>query len=1627
MNRKSNKKVYILIFIICIIAFSFMFNIFNGKADNSDDRIYFISADTGDSMIIETKDNNGNTRCGLVDTLNPSEVLEDTDSSDSCNLETVSMSDNGTKVKKYAKKIGCNTFDFVILTHNHYDHIGGVAELKDMFDSNTIVFLKEDPISYNSNNQLDDYEELGSCGTYKNHEYYEIALQTFNDKNAKICDLTKANQLNSSDCNLSSLHNTIISTVSYNKNDDFKNSGNGYDTNVRENLSFGFGSFNINLYNLYTLSYHRENYNSIVTLITHNNGSKALLTGDIETSLGDIENDGSDGPSLISLGKSNLILKPTGTCSKCTSLGIENQIADVIGKVDVLKGAHHGNNSSNSFYALNIYQPKYYVIEGEYGVDSNGSYPEHSSSNVAIMYLKHKYGTESYFSKQSTGAVVAQFNNDDNNKISIRDYNSNGSDTTNILASFGTYYNPNLSWGKINNLTASDKKWAYYYQGQPTINDWHQTNSLWYHFDEYGIMNTGWFTDSNSNKYYLFDNNYGTCQGHDCVLGEMLVGWQNINDAWYYFENNGPAKTGWFIDSNSHKYYLYDGVYGTCSEHDCSIGEMLLGWQKINGTWYYFDSNGNIHTGWLTYNNNKYYLDADGKMVTGLITIDHKTYYFRPDKTSGSEGSMVTDTCLTIDNSYYCFNADGVGTLTPTVTIPTASTCLDVTYNGSNQVLASAGTGYTLLNNSGTNVGNYTVTAKLNSGYAWNDGTITNKTFTCTIRKGAKEAPQVSSTKVNYDGKPHSISLTNETGNSPVYSTDGITYSTTNPTRINAGVTTVYVKYLGDDNYNDSAVSTGTITINKDKAPIYHSNPDATFIYGEEGTTFRVSTNIDGTFIFSTEGDNFEIITGPVNVSASQGVDVIIRAIKEGTSTLRVQFIPSDTDNYDSSVMNQDITVHSKPVSEPTSNYCVSYIAYDGSEHTLTKDPGEGYTFINNKGTNAGTYTVTAHLKDGYTWYGNSKEDITFDCTIYKVDGEDFTVTNYSGTYDKKPHGLTVTPVTTGTIKYKYGDSDWQTEPFTFTDAGYYSVYVKAFGDQNHKDSDLKTGTISIGYAASNVEFNMIYTSNITQYSTKDFATGTADLPGTYTFSIDDEIIDNYPTSIHANANETVTFYARGVQVGETSLHMTFTPDDTNYQSAAKNFGIVVWPADENVDIPTSSSSCLNNVVYNETSQVLTTSNTVAYEFINNTGINAGNYNVTVRLKNNYKWSDNTKDDKTITCSIKKADLLVPTIKGYTGTYDGKAHTITVPDIPGATIKYSLDNENFTTFVHSRTDVGTTKVYVKYIGDNNHNDSSVYAANITINKANSVISSANLADNIYKGDTLNIGPISANVSGIFTISTANASVLNVPVLAKNVNANEEITTTITGSSVGNTSYTITFTPSSSNYNQSSVTTNVTVNEKPKTSVVIPNSTTHCKTNLKYTGSPLTITNNPLTGYTFTNNVQTNAGTYTVTAKLQDGYIWSDNTLTDKTFSCTILKADSYVNFNESHLVVNNGYVKPRTSADIVYFDLKSMIDTNGVITTNKNDDELVATCDKFTITFDDIVKEYLVIITGDVTKSGNVGNGDVNLLFRYLRNKESLNECQLKAADTTSDNEIHINDVAKIYQFIHLKIDRLGE
>ena len=59
----------------------------------------------------------------------------------------------------------------------------------------------------------------------------------------------------------------------------------------------------------------------------------------------------------------------------------------------------------------------------------------------------------------------------------------------------------------------------------------------WYHFDEKGYMQTGWFKDADGNIYYLHAVGDGT-------RGRMLTGWNLIDGTWYYFNTVSDGTRG---------------------------------------------------------------------------------------------------------------------------------------------------------------------------------------------------------------------------------------------------------------------------------------------------------------------------------------------------------------------------------------------------------------------------------------------------------------------------------------------------------------------------------------------------------------------------------------------------------------------------------------------------------------------------------------------------------------------------------------------------------------------------------------------------------------------------------------------------------------------------------------------------------------------------------------------------------------------------------------------------------------------------------------------------------------------------------------------------------------------------
>ena len=80
-----------------------------------------------------------------------------------------------------------------------------------------------------------------------------------------------------------------------------------------------------------------------------------------------------------------------------------------------------------------------------------------------------------------------------------------------------------------------------------------QPTEGWFRFDTDGIMEYGWYLDTNTNKWYYLHRQ------SDGMLGTMLTGW-------HYDEQDG-------------KWYYLNPVNG----------EMLLGWQYIDGSWYFFN------------------------------------------------------------------------------------------------------------------------------------------------------------------------------------------------------------------------------------------------------------------------------------------------------------------------------------------------------------------------------------------------------------------------------------------------------------------------------------------------------------------------------------------------------------------------------------------------------------------------------------------------------------------------------------------------------------------------------------------------------------------------------------------------------------------------------------------------------------------------------------------------------------------------------------------------------------------------------------------------------------------------------------------------------------------------------
>lgn len=165
-------------------------------------------------------------------------------------------------------------------------------------------------------------------------------------------------------------------------------------------------------------------------------------------------------------------------------------------------------------------------------------------------------------------------------------------------------------------------------------------------FPDIPVVDEKWYQEGGYWKYRLRD-------------GEMAIGWREIDGATYFFNGKGQMQAGrwlhlnddWGENAKGNDYYLN------------SNGKMQTGgWFKLEGSWYYIQSNGARRFSELSEIGGKKYLFAeDGKMLTGHQVFNGKKMFFADSGALQTAGKPST--WQKIDSDWYFYDEDGLKTI----------------------------------------------------------------------------------------------------------------------------------------------------------------------------------------------------------------------------------------------------------------------------------------------------------------------------------------------------------------------------------------------------------------------------------------------------------------------------------------------------------------------------------------------------------------------------------------------------------------------------------------------------------------------------------------------------------------------------------------------------------------------------------------------------------------------------------------------------------------------------------------------------------------------------------------------------------------------------------------------------
>ena len=555
--------------------------------------------------------------------------------------------------------------------------------------------------------------------------------------------------------------------------------------------------------------------------------------------------------------------------------------------------------------------------------------------------------------------------------------------------------------------------------------------------------------------------------------------------------------------------------------------------------------------------------------------------------------------------------------------------------------------------------------------------------------------------KIPYDGKPHvpTATVTNTVG-------DDKCNVTVSGEQTAVGTYTATATGLSNSNYKLPAQKTVTFEIVK-------AQREAPTSVTATGTTYKGGTdgklnNVDSSMEYRKDGENeWHSISG----------DTV-----EGLSTGKYYVRYKDSKNYYASsdkevyVANgQEIKVK-VPASQVGYTLSVSNTVVDYNESsTLTFALNKGYSKTEDFAVKVNGETVQLDNNNRYKIKNIQKDtnitvegvaDITAPDTEIKVSNKTWksilnTITFGLFFKETQKAEITATDEGSGVNKYYYyvdksGSEksltekqlqavDWKEgTSVTFSEDSNYVIYAKVTDKAGNIKYVSTDGIVidTIAPQVSGVENNQTYTK-------------------TQTFTVTDNNLDTVKVD-----DKVVTSYTLVPKKGTYTIEVT---DKSGNKTTLNNI-TVNW---EKVKKPTVESK-----VY--TGQTLTANiseNGLYTVKENNGGIDVNEYDVQLTLKDptNYRWEDGTVDT-TVKFNITQATQVVTKPTTKTLTYNGsEQELVNAASTNGGTVKYSLDNKNWSTSIPTGKDAKEYTVYYKVEGNKNFKDVDVQEITNKIN------------------------------------------------------------------------------------------------------------------------------------------------------------------------------------------------------------------------------------------------------------------------------------------------------------------------